>query len=677
MSNANDFSGSSFRGDASGNAGGDPSGNAGDNPAGGSTGHASGGPQYGGPHHGPQYDPQYGDPQYGGTAGNPAGGPTGNPAGNPYAGSFGNPAFGPNPYANPAPPVSGDSAGWGSGTASGVMQRFFRWVRNSGIGRSDDRWVGGVCGGLARYFRISPVLMRAIMLAAVLVCGFGAAFYALAWFVLPDDRDGTILSERLVAGDWDWACLGVFLCFAIGVMFPGAGFVLTLLAAFVLWLLLEREMRRQRGYGGPASSSRGANPNPGNPGNGGWSGDPVHSAAGATAGSGPQRTTAAQPFADGSGRRQSSANPFTPNGAMPGPTPPVTFASVPSVPASSTAASSPAAGGTAGAAGPAFVSEGVMSGATASTMPMTSPYRAPQPAPKPKYARRKPAGPFVVAVALGLILLSMAAAFVLSGTDLGSAIRVWTFWSAGVCIALGLLIVVLGLTGRRSGGLVPIAWIAAIVAVCMIGLNLTYSYLIHQYPAYAYQQGYERIAVRGTRTIQYSQSQPLPLDDERGLVIEGNDYDSDNLTLDLTEYASGGAHHIRLGDGSMVYSQCPNGQLNLGVNDARVTIILPENCTYWFAGQGSESSSSSTIGGQWSMILGGDVIGFDNDRNFAYGNGRYYSCFAGQTVETGCEWMNDWDKQPVDGPELVINPVAMLSGRVTVQYERGVDGYSQ
>ena len=85
--------------------------------------------------------------------------------------------------------------------------RFFPWVRESGLVRSaEERWIGGVCGGLGRYLGWSPLLVRALMIGAAFVAGIGVVFYALAWFLLPDERDGRILCEELLAGRWDWSC---------------------------------------------------------------------------------------------------------------------------------------------------------------------------------------------------------------------------------------------------------------------------------------------------------------------------------------------------------------------------------------------------------------------------------------------------------------------------------------
>ena len=95
-----------------------------------------------------------------------------------------------------------------------TSRRFFTWVRSSGLVRGDDRWIGGVCSGIALRLGWSPTLVRALVIVCTLFFGFGAALYALGWFLMPDVRDGHILAEDLIAGQWDWNCLGCFLFLA-------------------------------------------------------------------------------------------------------------------------------------------------------------------------------------------------------------------------------------------------------------------------------------------------------------------------------------------------------------------------------------------------------------------------------------------------------------------------------
>ena len=55
-----------------------------------------------------------------------------------------------------------------------------------------DRHVAGVAGGIARYLRISPTLVRiAFVVVTVISLGIGLSLYVAAWLLLPDDEDDT------------------------------------------------------------------------------------------------------------------------------------------------------------------------------------------------------------------------------------------------------------------------------------------------------------------------------------------------------------------------------------------------------------------------------------------------------------------------------------------------------
>ncbi len=99
--------------------------------------------------------------------------------------------------------------------------RFFAWIRSSQVKRGHDRWIGGVCDGIARRLGWNTTLVRALMVVATLFFGAGAAFYGLAWFVLPDERDNQILAEDLINGKWDWNCIGALLCCLVAICLPG------------------------------------------------------------------------------------------------------------------------------------------------------------------------------------------------------------------------------------------------------------------------------------------------------------------------------------------------------------------------------------------------------------------------------------------------------------------------
>lgn len=51
----------------------------------------------------------------------------------------------------------------------------------------DDRMIGGVCGGLAAYTNIDPVIIRLIFVV-LLFMGIGALAYIILWIVVPEAR---------------------------------------------------------------------------------------------------------------------------------------------------------------------------------------------------------------------------------------------------------------------------------------------------------------------------------------------------------------------------------------------------------------------------------------------------------------------------------------------------------
>lgn len=54
--------------------------------------------------------------------------------------------------------------------------------------RSEDRWIGGVCGGLADDFGLDPALVRVLFVASLLLPGPQLLIYVILWFVMPDAR---------------------------------------------------------------------------------------------------------------------------------------------------------------------------------------------------------------------------------------------------------------------------------------------------------------------------------------------------------------------------------------------------------------------------------------------------------------------------------------------------------
>jgi phage shock protein PspC (stress-responsive transcriptional regulator) len=114
----------------------------------------------------------------------------------------------------PGPPPSSDAPGAGSsdptGGAADGPRRLYRSRR--------ERLVGGVCGGLAEYFGIDPLIVRIIAVALIFAGGAGFLAYFAAWLLVPDAEaaDG----EPTTAGRAATIAGTVLLVFAIGALLP-------------------------------------------------------------------------------------------------------------------------------------------------------------------------------------------------------------------------------------------------------------------------------------------------------------------------------------------------------------------------------------------------------------------------------------------------------------------------
>ena len=52
---------------------------------------------------------------------------------------------------------------------------------------TDDRWLAGVCGGLAKYFNVDPTLMRVIFVILALIGLGGVIIYLVLWVIIPPE----------------------------------------------------------------------------------------------------------------------------------------------------------------------------------------------------------------------------------------------------------------------------------------------------------------------------------------------------------------------------------------------------------------------------------------------------------------------------------------------------------
>ena len=52
-----------------------------------------------------------------------------------------------------------------------------------------DKKLGGVCGGLAEYFNVDPLLVRVAFLLLVFGLGTGLIAYIVLWILAPKDNE--------------------------------------------------------------------------------------------------------------------------------------------------------------------------------------------------------------------------------------------------------------------------------------------------------------------------------------------------------------------------------------------------------------------------------------------------------------------------------------------------------
>ena len=51
------------------------------------------------------------------------------------------------------------------------------------------RMLAGVCGGVAKYLDIDPVIIRILWVAFTLVYGVGLLVYIIAWILIPEEDE--------------------------------------------------------------------------------------------------------------------------------------------------------------------------------------------------------------------------------------------------------------------------------------------------------------------------------------------------------------------------------------------------------------------------------------------------------------------------------------------------------
>ena len=119
-------------------------------------------------------------------------------------------------------------------TPGAGVDKFFNWARNLRVVRTQDRWIGGVAGGIARHFGWDPMIVRGMFFLSMFLGGFGFLLYGLGWALLPEESDGRIHLQEAFRGHFDPALIGAGLMALSGMTSSGSIFRFALNRGFGL-----------------------------------------------------------------------------------------------------------------------------------------------------------------------------------------------------------------------------------------------------------------------------------------------------------------------------------------------------------------------------------------------------------------------------------------------------------
>ena len=522
-----------------------------------------------------------------------------------------------NPQHNPEPQGQGGPAYTQTPASSAPQQptqpaakpeaSFFRWIRESRVERTNDRVIAGVCGAIARELGWNVTLVRVLMVVSVFFGGFGGLLYGIAWLLLPDELDHRILLEEIIAGQWDWAFVGVILAiviaggFGFGVGFDwdygfglhwGINVMPLLLAMLVFYLLVDNGRRRFRTPVAPPAPS--GTPYPPQPNAYTSGGAPVHPM--------PQPSAPAQPVTQQPVMPQ---RPVPPQSMAAAPNPQQQAWSQAYPQTASSAAAPPAAQPYAQSAMPMGAAPAAQQTPAYTAQPAAAAVPMPATPREPRRARRKGAGPMVVLLFFGLILASAGVlAIVLDDrTTFIGEVQPLIIYVGAIVAVLGAIIVVLGCCGRRTGGLHPFVWTLMFLAACFMAVGGAWS-VMDQYKN-AVSRDYTRIGI-GPDSVDTSLTAKDMDEITKGIAVSGQGMTRSTLDIDLSDYAkTNGKHTIELRDGKTKETTCPVGTIPMTVEDARVVITIPDGCSWGFDSSLHDGTVDS-FGNRYSAMTSGD-----------------------------------------------------------------------
>ncbi len=104
------------------------------------------------------------------------------------------------------------------------LDRAFAWLRSLGIMRDPaDRWLGGVCSGIAHRLGVDPVIVRIALIVLTVMGGIGLPAYLVAWALLPDTAGEIKAESGIRHGDGTGILLLVAAGLSLGSIFTFDG----------------------------------------------------------------------------------------------------------------------------------------------------------------------------------------------------------------------------------------------------------------------------------------------------------------------------------------------------------------------------------------------------------------------------------------------------------------------
>lgn len=394
---------------------------------------------------------------------------------------------------------------------------FFDSVRRTGLVRTEQRWVGGVAGGLARRLGVDPVLVRCVWAVLCVFTGVGLIIYGLGWALMPEERDGRIHVQQALEGDVDAGLAGAIAAILAGAALSdhgilpgwfvgeGLGHVIAGMAWFglnvavvclVVWAVV-RVIQRRREHRQAQTAAMAAGPVP------------------------PQGTAAWQ-----APRSAAAPQPGPAPAATPQPAPAPAATPQPG-PAPSTA-QAPAGSGPR----PVYTYSGAPGGARVSTPPPSAaaPARPLQPVQPPRPPKPRVPGPgrTVSLIVLGLALLALAASVLGVSTGTLGVLGAGLVAAGAVVGLLGLGVTISALRGRRGGWMTGFGWLAAFAAVPVLALGTAF-------PSGSVSGAVELRPVVVTVTDRMLQDAAQ----SRDKVLDLGSYGAADVTVDLTKLGDG------------------------------------------------------------------------------------------------------------------------------------------